>query len=105
MQMYTAGLRPQTNLNYSVAALPPDVRRWLCPAVNNCLRFGAMPRLRGGATINDRVGGRAEPLSHIGRQDRRKFLDLDVDLSVLVRRSDEKQVFNLELTEKRRALR
>src|SRR5688572_8484704 len=56
-------------MDWFVAALPPDVRRWLCPAVSKFLRLGAMPHLWGAApTLMAAGDGRAQP--HIRRQSR-----------------------------------
>jgi hypothetical protein len=78
------------------AALPPDVRKWLCPSVSGAFFFGAMPpslrdqvesdlpgarlwfgfddflaKLSGHSPIkNSAASGRAQPLPHIGRQSR-----------------------------------
>jgi len=78
---YQDGLKPTSCLGLS--ALPPDVRRGLCPAVSHSIDFGLCPwsgfspategraRTRGAArTFAASLTGGAKPTPHIRRQSR-----------------------------------
>ncbi|MGH9956502.1 MAG: hypothetical protein ACREBC_05150 [Pyrinomonadaceae bacterium] len=43
----------QEDLSTTATALPPDLRRWLCPAGELSIKDGAAPLVRGFALVTD----------------------------------------------------